>query len=259
LTGLVWLLVILAAGAALVWVIMDLRTKSADQERRNRAAAEASRKKTEQLEAELADPGAIRITSSPDYAAVWLLLARTPGTSFALPTGQLHELRVELDGHQPVDLQVTAKEWVRQGPDTLAEANLTVALQPGAPATPVKAMPDAPPPELARGLIAGRGVIHVESTPPGAAVWLLVGQTNEMKLEGIEAGRDYDLRVTKDGYLPSYVHISAEEWRSGGDPNLPLAAAPKHGMIERSVELLPDPAAKGEAAKGGRRRAKGSP
>jgi hypothetical protein len=96
--------------------------------------------------------------------------------------------------------------------------------------------------DMQRGLSAGRGVIHVESTPQGAAVWLLVGKSGSMKLEGIEAGRDYELKVVKAGYTPGYVHIKAEEWRSGGDPRLPLSAAPKHALLERTVTLVELPA-----------------
>jgi hypothetical protein len=91
---------------------------------------------------------------------------------------------------------------------------------------------------MQRGLSQGRGVIHVETTPGGAAVWLLVGKSGSMKLEGIEAGRDYELKVVKPGYTPGYVHIKAEEWRNGGDPRLPLSAAPKHPLLERTVTLV---------------------
>jgi len=76
-------------------------------------------------------------------------------------------------------------------------------------------------------------------------VWLLVGKSNTMKLEGIEAGRDYELKVLKDGYTPGYVSIKAEDWRNGGDPRLPLSAAPKHGLLERTVTLVELPKRKG--------------
>jgi hypothetical protein len=44
--------------------------------------------------------------------------------------------------------------------------------------------------------------------------------------------------VLKDGYTPGYLHIAAEEWRAGGDPNTPLAAAPKHAVLEKAVQLV---------------------
>ena len=243
--NIVWLVVLLAAGAALVWVIMDLREKGKQQAASDAEKRAEKERIEEKLEAELADPGAIRVSSEPGEAAVWLSLGRTPTDSFALPTGQLHELRLELDGYQPVDLAVTAKDWKGEGEARRAEVTATLA--PGTPDQPPPPMPAWPAEVLAdmqRGLSAGRGVIHVESTPAGAAVWLLVGKSGSMKLEGIEAGRDYELKVVKTGYTPGYVHVKAEEWRSGGDPRLPLSAAPKHAVIERTVTLVELPPGK---------------
>src|SRR5262249_28185775 len=106
---------------------------------------------------------------------------------------------------------------------------------------PLPAIPPKPDESLAQGAPAGRGVIHVESTPKGAEVWLLVGITPQMDLTGIEAGRDYTLRVDKDGYVEGPLHILAEEWRDGGDPKLPLSAAPKKAELDRDVTLSPVP------------------
>jgi hypothetical protein len=72
-------------------------------------------------------------------------------------------------------------------------------------------------------------------------VWLLGGVTGNRNRGGIEAGRDYELRVSKDGYVPGYVRITAEEWRSGGDPRLPLSAAPKRATIDKVVDLVREP------------------
>jgi len=247
LANLVWLVVLLAAGAALVWVILDLRDKGREQHARDLERQEAKQEKERELAAELADPGAIRIRSEPGEAAVWLQLGRTPTDSFALPTGQLHELRLELDGYQPQDVAVAAADWKGEG--DARRASLAVTLQPGEPAAAPPPMPEWPAEKLAgmqRGFTIGRGTIHVESTPGGAAVWLLVGKSNTMRLEGIEAGRDYELKILKKGYTPGYVSIKAEDWREGGDPRLPLSAAPKRALLERSVTLvaLPETAKK---------------
>lgn len=248
----VWLVVLLAAGAALVWVIMDLRDKGKQQ-----AQADADKRKEKEemeakLEAELADPGAIRISSDPGEAAVWLSLGRTPTRSFALPTAQLHELRLELEGYLPLDLAVTAKDWKGDGDSKRAE--LTATLQAGTPAAPPPPMPVWAPEVLAdmqRGLSQGRGVIEVVSTPEGAGLWLLVGKSGSMKLEGVESGRDYELKVVKPGYTPGYVHIKAEDWRKGGDPRLPLSSAPKHALLERSVTLVELPPERNQKTKKG--------
>ena len=244
--GWVWALLALAGVGAMAWVIStqtDLLNAAAREREaaRERAAAETAR-----LTDELPDPGAIVVESSPDGAGVWLLLGRAPMTSLALPTGMVHQLRAELDGHKPVDLIVGGDAWTDAAagdPDARAAARvapLKISLVAGAPARPLPALPKAPPAAASKGLREGRGVIRVESSPPGAAVWLLVGITNSMNLGGIEAGRDYDLKVAKDGFVPGYVRITAEEWRNGGDPRLPLSAAPKKSTIQKRVELLPE-------------------
>ena len=90
----------------------------------------------------------------------------------------------------------------------------------------------------------GKGRLKVVTSPQGAAVYLLVGQTNQMELAGVEAARDYEFKLTRDGYLPGFVRIAAEDWRNGGDPSLPLRGAPLRGTLERSVELVPAPGAR---------------
>ncbi len=151
-------------------------------------------------------------------------------------------MRVELEGYQPVDVHVPGAMW--DGPDDDLRATLEVKLEPltGA-AKPLPAMPPGPPTEPP-GPAKGKGRLKVVTTPPGAAVYLLVGQTNQMELAGVEAARDYEFKLTRDGYLPGFVRIAAEDWRNGGDPTLPLRGAPLHGTLERSVELVPTPAGK---------------
>jgi serine/threonine protein kinase len=243
-----WLVLIAGAVAVLVWVVTrsgttyDQRKHAHDQavaDQQQRAAA-----KTAELAAELPDPGGIQVTSTPDGAAVWLMLGRTPFDSMGLPSGMVHELRVELDGYTTRDVDVGGRDWTHDGKAHVAHVSVGLQLGDG---KRLPAIPAKPDPALSDGLVEGRGVLHVESTPPGAAVWLLVGVTGSMDLEGIEAGRDYELRVDKDGYLPGHVHISAEEWRNGGDPKLPLSAAPKQAVMERAVTLTPAPHHRGRA------------
>jgi hypothetical protein len=248
---LVWLIVVALAGAGLVYVILHNQDESRDQAARDKAQKEKDEAEHKKLEDQLADPGSIVVSSTPDEGAVWLLLGRTPADSFGLPTSQIHQLRLELDGYTTIDQPVGAKDW--QGQGATKKASFTFPLQAAKPgAAPPPPMPDLSPEmvaELSRGLEKARGFIHVESTPAGAAVWLLVGNSTKMKLGGIEAGRDYDLKVVKDGFTPGYVHIGAEEWRDGGDPGLPLSAAPKHDTITRHVDLAPAPATPGKKPK----------
>ncbi|MDQ3368374.1 MAG: protein kinase [Myxococcota bacterium] len=214
-----------------------------------RTADELSRK----LSGELPDPGAIRVRSTPSQAGVWLKLGRTPLASLALSSSMMHELRVDgIDGFQAVDTQVIASHW--EGESTARKAKVVVALQPtakdaktGKPlATRLPAMPAKPP--AATGFTPGRGPLHIETTPPGAEVWLFVGMTDQVELAGIQAGLGYELRVIKDGFRPAYVAVAPDDWRDGGDPNLPINAARKKPVLEKAVTLEPDPdAATGSA------------
>jgi hypothetical protein len=65
--------------------------------------------------------------------------------------------------------------------------------------------------------------------------------TNNVELNGIQAGVAYELRVLADGYLPGYISVTADEWRDGGDPNTPINAAKKKSVLEKSIDLQPDP------------------
>lgn len=234
--NLLWALVVLAAAGALIYVV--IRSGRENDENRKatealaKAQAEAAAAETARMTAELADPGGIRVHSNPDGAAVWIKLGRTPFDSMGLPSDMVHELRVELDGYKPRDLDVGGRDW------SAGVGKVAVTLEHGQAVLP--AVPAAPDPALRDGLKPGRGVLHVESTPPGAAVWLLVGVTPSMDLEGVEAGRDYELRVVKDDFLPGYVTITAEEWRlDPKDTRASLASAKKKDVIERSVTLEP--------------------
>jgi serine/threonine protein kinase len=235
------LIILLAGGAALVFYLKKQGTELSAGEKAAKAEREKKEKERDALEqrlrAEQADPGTIRVSSTPDGAAVWLLLGRTPFDSIPLKTQAVWEMRVELDGHKTQDVRVGGAGWTGKPEDL--RASIDVKLEAGTNEPPLPAMPPEPPASDRAGLVDGSGSLHATSKPEGAAVWLLVGITNSMELSGIEAGQSYELRVTKDGFVPGYVRITGEEWRQGGDPNLPLSAAPKREVIDKTVELVP--------------------
>jgi serine/threonine protein kinase len=240
------LIVLLAGGAGLFFY---MRKQGKELTAGEKAAAESRAQKEKErdelerrLRAEQADPGSIRVTSTPDGAAVWLLLGRTPFDSIPLKTQAVWEMRVELEGHQTQDVRVGGAGWTGKPEDLRASIDVTLKAGTNTPALP--AMPPEPPASDRAGLVDGSGSLKATSRPEGAAVWLLVGVTNSMELQGIEAGQPYELRVQKDGFVPGYVRVTGEEWRQGGDPALPLSAAPKREVIEKSVTLVPAPPAK---------------
>ena len=90
----------------------------------------------------------------------------------------------------------------------------------------------------------------MQTNPPGAEVWLLIGFGNTAQPFPTIAGRAYELRALLDGYKPGYAAITDEEWRDGGAPNMPIDEAPKKASVEKTIQLVEDPDAKD--AKAGR-------
>jgi serine/threonine protein kinase len=256
----VWTVLILGGlGAGVFYYLDQKKQRAAAEAKKDEAAKKADQAALEAREAQ-DDPGNVVINSEPGEAAVYMLLGRTPmdfphsnaSVSLGLPTSQLHIVRIELDSYTPIDMPVPGNLWsLDQGEDKLRVAKLAVPLKvaetdsKGRPKVVLPFQPDRPPPAIEAGPFPpGRGVIHVETTPPNAAVWLWIGSTNNARFDNLVAGRDYEFRVLKDGYLPGYLKISAEEWRAQGtDPKIPLSTAKKEETLTRSVTLTIDPKA----------------
>jgi serine/threonine protein kinase len=181
-------------------------------------------------------PVDLTITSPEPDAAVWLLLGRTPFESMSLSSAMVHELRFEHEGYLPLDLRVTGYEW--KGDDKQARrAEVSAALVAGEPKGPVPAVgpePASPPPPGP----PGRGVLAVTSTPAGAQVWMLIGFTPRATITGLPAGRDVEVKVLKDGFLPGFAAVKADDWYLSG------REGPVQPAIEREVLLAPARAAR---------------
>jgi hypothetical protein len=225
-----------------------------ERERRDKELEAQRIAEQQRLAAEQADAGSVIVNASPVAGGVWLNLGRTPVTTkFNLPSAprgaKSLEIRVELDGHQPIDTQVTNVHW--SGDKANRSAKITVPLKPLAkdPKTgkleviklrPSPAEPPTPPPGE-----PSVGPVTIDSTPQGAQVWLYIGATPDVRFDSLIAGRDYELRVLATDYLPGFITIAADEWRDPtGDPNKPIDVAKKKKEISKSVELRPEPKGK---------------
>lgn len=223
-----------------------------DVEAKQRAAESqrAADEKQRQAVEDLPDPGSIRVTSNPPQAGVWLKIGRTPVKSFQLSSAMMHELRLEgVDGYDPVDTQVVGSHWSGSGQSrtaaiavTLARSNVDARTGKFAPVA-LPPMPPKPPPTRDSEFRPGHGAIQITSTPPGAEVWMYIGMTNNVDLQGIQAGLPYELRLLLTGYRPGFISVTADEWRSGGDGAAPIDRARKRSVLEKSIDLVPDPAA----------------
>jgi len=221
--ALVWASLCAFALAALGTVLYT-RTGLFGASRRAGEERDAERERQEALarhEAAQPRPGEITVTAAEPDAAVWLLLGSTPVDSLPLSAAMVHELRLEHDGYRPHDLRVTGYQWKEDGGSL--RARVSADLVPGPPPSPVPPFPQAregaDPPAGPRG----RGVVHIESDPPGARVWLLIGFTPRATISGLEAGQDYQLKVLKEGFRPGFAAVRAEEWFLSG-PGGPVVA-----------------------------------
>ena len=232
---LLWAAVIAFALAALGMVVYT-QTDLFHPERRaaeQRAADRADKDALARHQAAQPVPVELSIISPEPDAAVWLLLGSTPLDSLPMSAAMVHELRLEADGYRPADVRVTGYQWKEDG--GVLRATVTATLAPGAPRAPVPAFPPAgagaaPPPGP-----RGRGVVHVDSDPPGAQVWLLIGFTPRATIAGLEAGRDYQVKVLKDGFRPGTAAVRSEEWYLSG-PGGPVSES-----LAREVPLTREP------------------
>ena len=180
------------------------------------------------------DPGTIEVSSME--AGIWLRLGRTPlDTSIWLPASQAHDLVLIKDGDEPTEAQVNGTSWTGTGKEL--KGKITVTLKPLKPKAKPPEIPLQPTtPVLATTGMAGQGPVHVDSTPSDAEVWLFLG-ANNAKFSNVWAGRDYELAVVRPGYKTQHVTFKAEDWRDGGDPNIPIDAAKKKLVLHKDVEL----------------------
>ena len=261
--GIVSLIVVVAGSVGFYFVYQHQQESTQEAEARRIAAQQKADEETARLTAAQIDPGALDVTSTPSPAGVWLRLGRTPVDSLRLSATTTHEIAFTLDGYAAAQVQVSASNWTvdpksKTPKPTMAGATVSATLTPMPPVDPkAKVDPKAPPKVPANELplqpiaihapqeAAGQGPIHITSTPTDAEAWLYIGHTNEVHFSELTAGRDYELLVVKPGFKPRHVSIKADEWREGGNPNVPIDVAKKKAVLDRAVTLDPLEPAKG--------------
>lgn len=248
--GVISLLVLIAGVVGFYYIYKDQQAKAAAHEQEKKDKQAAAEAETKRLTEAQRDKGTIQVTVLPseaNEASVWLKLGRSGPTFATLPltSSQMHRIRIELDGYQPVDTEVLAANWSGTGDKRKASVNITLKAVGKDKAGKSLAEPlPARPPNLAvepKDFQPGEGPIHIETSPPGAEVWLLIGYGNTGVSFPTIAGRPYELRALDDGWKPGYTQITEDEWRDGGNPNVPIDSAKKKAVIEKQIEMIADP------------------
>jgi serine/threonine protein kinase len=241
--GYISLLVVIAGAVAFYVVYQNQTEATAAQKARQEQAQKDADERTRQASAAQADRGTIAVAVKPSEASVWLKLGRSNLDTLVLSSNQMHRLRIELDGYQPIDTEVLAANWEGQGEAKKAKVNLTLKAAGVDKKTRLPVIEPLPalPPNLApqTGFTPGEGPIHIETSPPGAEIWLLIGFANTGTNFPTIAGRAYELRALADGCKPGYASITADEWRDPkGDPKAPIDLAKKKDTLEKRIELV---------------------
>ena len=262
--GIISLLVVIAGGVGFYYVYQDQKAKTEEAKLEKIRRQEEAEAETKRRQNALKDKGTITYRVEPGEAkgaSVWLKLGRSGQdflTPFPLTSSQMHRIRIELDGYQAIDTEVLAANWSEAVKDPKAGSGSASALQPKKATVNVtlkaagkgkdgKSLAEplpARPPNLAvepTGFTAGEGPINIQTNPPGAEVWLLIGYGDTGVPFPTIAGRAYELRALMDGFKPGYASITDEEWRDGGNAQMPLDEAPKKATIEKTITLTADP------------------
>ena len=169
--------------------------------------------------------GTVEIGADTENAKVFLHAGAAPVEVPHLDTGLTQELRVEHDAFWPQMVLVPPSTW--QGGPT---ADVQVTLVPTGLKQPAE--PKAP---IGESSADKYGALHVSVKPASAEVWLLVGFTPTMHMEGLRADRDYKFKVVAEHHLPQVVELKRGDWKDDGvhlafradltlpeDPNNPI-------------------------------------
>lgn len=267
--GIISMLVVIGGAVGFYYIYQDQKAqRTANEEKRKQDELDRQKKEAE-LRNKQKDKGSITYKVEPGEAraaSIWLKLGRSAPdfhTPFPLTSSQMHRIRIELDGYQAVDTEVLAANWMD---DTKAgsgagsgagsseraglvqkKATVNITLKAVGKGKDGKSLAEplpARPPNLAvepTGFTPGEGPINIQTNPPGAEVWLLIGYGDTGMPFPTIAGRPYELRALMDGFKPGYASVTEEEWRDGGNPNIPIDEAPKKASVEKTITLVPDP------------------
>jgi serine/threonine-protein kinase len=223
-------------GLVVVGVVIATKTdllhpgRSAEHEREVQSKVDEAKRAAEVGRQRRAD---VVVDSDPPQAAVWMLLGSTPMDSLPLSSASIYELRVEQQGFKSADVVVTPGRWTGDGDSMRAVVRVPLEAAP-AGYEPGAAPAEPPPAEAAAK--SGKGQIHIDSEPPGAQVWLLVGFTPSVHVQNLAADRDYQFKVALDGYAPNFAVVKAADFIDPTGQTLPA--------VERQVTLKPRPGAK---------------
>lgn len=187
-----------AAGLIIYWVMNRPPAETAAPEPEAEPAAP--------VRPEIPERGIIAASSTPDGAAVWQMVGRTPVKELPVTKGQTLDLRVTHDGYQGVALEAAARSGDDIAPVKLAP--LDAIKKPRAVSW--RASKDA------AGYRPGDARLTITSDPPAAEVWVYAGTTPGVELGGVATAQPHELRFDLEGHQPAFLEVTERSYTVKG-------------------------------------------
>ena len=167
--------------------------------------------------------GAIRVSSQPEGAAVWLRLGRAPVVSIPVDPARAHLVRIEHDGYKVKDVVVDPAAFAA------GQAELSVKLEQSERAVAAEEPTALPPGGEAGSPAPGAlpsGRIQITTDPPAATAWLLVAITPG-RAGPVATSAPVDLRLAKTGHLPEFETVLPDAFDASGEAAVSRELAPR--------------------------------
>ncbi len=222
------LVVLLGAGAAILWLLKPgfLTGRTPERVEAERAAAEADRARAAAAAAQSAKAckATLTVADVPSQAEVLLRVGQAPVDVEHMPVGTRLEFVATAEGYAPKRTVIPAKAAWDPGPDGKPRFEAAVQLDPwkAKRGESEAAWPPAEPGTDVGGQGAP-GTVHVVSTPRGAEVWLLAGMGPEAVIEQLPCKGDVDVLVAGPGVKQRRLRVKEADFT--GDANVRKARA----------------------------------
>jgi serine/threonine protein kinase len=187
-----------------------------------------------------AQKGSILLFSKPEGARFFFFVGETPAAVPDLDVGEAHLLRIEREGYQAAYKLLEPNTLTPEGTE------VKVTLNPvGAGAKEDMTMP------ATTGTPAGRrGSVRVQSEPPMAMIWLLVGQSGRAEMKDLDTSKTYNFKAVLPGYQQVLVNVASVDFDKVSGIYRTTVNLEQDAAVDAAPSAMPDarPAATPEPA-----------
>jgi hypothetical protein len=224
---LVLLVILLAAGAGVLWMLKPgfFTGRTPEMLEQERLAREAEKQRAAlAVETNKTCKATLTVTDVPEKAEVLLRVGQAPADVDHMPVGARLEFVATAEGHIPKRTVVPAKATWDPGPDGKPRFEVAVQLEPAKASkpgargvTPEPSWPQGDPGTDVGGQGAP-GTVHIVSTPRAAEIWLLAGMGPEALIEQLPCKGDVDVLLAGPGSYRKRLHLKEAEFVTSESP-----------------------------------------